>query len=109
MPEERILKFSEENLKKQNELKESLKTKKSKDTKRQHENDTKEKGRKRPRESTVERDEDSSRKPDVHITIPEKLKNQLVEDWENVTKNQKVSRGHPGFAVALTLNVTCSW
>jgi mortality factor 4-like protein 1 len=47
--------------------------------------------KKRRRESLVEKEVDFLRKPEVKISIPEVLKSQLVVDWEQVTKNQKVS------------------
>ncbi|KAI5122398.1 hypothetical protein M0805_002949 [Coniferiporia weirii] len=42
-------------------------------------------GTKRGRE-----EDDGSRKPDMKLTIPDILKVQLVDDWENVTKNAQL-------------------
>ena len=38
---------------------------------------------------------DYVKKPEVKIVIPDVLKLQLVDDWENVTKNNQVSRPVP--------------
>jgi mortality factor 4-like protein 1 len=46
--------------------------------------------KKRRRESLVEKENDFLKKPEVKISVPELLKSQLVEDWEHVTKNQKL-------------------
>lgn len=35
---------------------------------------------------------DYMKRPEVKIVIPDPLKLQLVDDWENVTKNNQVSR-----------------
>jgi hypothetical protein len=43
---------------------------------------------------------DYARKPEVKIPIPDVLKVQLVDDWENVTKNHQV---HPRFIPSATL------
>lgn len=37
------------------------------------------------------KEEEYLKKPEVKISMPELLKSQLVDDWENVTKNHKVS------------------
>ncbi|KAI9092613.1 MRG-domain-containing protein [Phlyctochytrium arcticum] len=97
VPESRVLKFSDENLKRQADLRETLKTKKAKERSRAAQEKeaaggTPEKGRKRPRESMADQEEEYLRRPEVRIAIPELLKCQLVEDWENVTKNQKLVR-----------------
>lgn len=42
-------------------------------------------GTKRARE-----EDDSSKKPEMKLTIPEVLKAKLVDDWEAVTKNNQV-------------------
>lgn len=34
--------------------------------------------------------DESSKKPDIKLNIPEILKGQLVDDWESVTKNNQV-------------------
>lgn len=34
------------------------------------------------------------KRPEVKIVIPDILKLQLVDDWENVTKNNQVSHNH---------------
>ena len=32
------------------------------------------------------------KRPEIKISIPEALKSQLVDDWEQITKNQKVGQ-----------------
>ncbi|CAO3650735.1 unnamed protein product [Cunninghamella echinulata] len=48
--------------------------------------------RKRPREEEeIEKDKrDYLNKPEIRLDIPSSLKCQLVDDWENVTKNQQL-------------------
>jgi mortality factor 4-like protein 1 len=45
---------------------------------------------KRRRDAKLEKEEDYLRKPEIKIDIPDALKGQLVDDWENVTKNQQL-------------------
>ncbi|WVF65329.1 hypothetical protein IAT40_000055 [Kwoniella sp. CBS 6097] len=47
-------------------------------------------GKKRGRESVVETEAEFLKRPEVKIVIPEVLKLQLVDDWENVTKNNQL-------------------
>jgi len=48
-------------------------------------------GRKDGRGTKRAREEDeSSKKPEMKLTIPEILKAKLVDDWEAVTKNNQV-------------------
>lgn len=50
-----------------------------------------ESGKKRTREvSTIENESDYLKRPEVKIVIPDLLKLQLVDDWENVTKNNQL-------------------
>lgn len=53
-----------------------------------------ESSRKRARDSGVDTELDYLKRPEVKIVIPDVLKLQLVDDWENVTKNNQVS-GQP--------------
>ncbi|KAJ3023147.1 Esa1p-associated factor, partial [Thoreauomyces humboldtii] len=98
VPETRILKFSEENLKRQKELTQTLKSKKAKESKKLQEKEpaeaAKDRGKKRPREEVAEKEKEEEflSRPEVRIAIPESLKVQLVEDWENVTKNHRLVR-----------------
>ncbi|KAI8821401.1 MRG-domain-containing protein [Fimicolochytrium jonesii] len=94
VPEARILKYNAENLARQAELHQTLNTKKAKDAKKsQAKEESKDtKGRKRPREHDAEKEDDFLKRPEVKITIPDALKSQLVEDWENVTKNHRLVR-----------------
>ncbi|KAA8901394.1 MRG-domain-containing protein [Sphaerosporella brunnea] len=45
-------------------------------------------GQKRGREMEIEKEEDFLKRHDVRIAVPDVLKALLVDDWENVTKNQ---------------------
>ncbi|CAD6572979.1 MAG: Esa1p-associated factor [Tremellales sp. Tagirdzhanova-0007] len=46
--------------------------------------------RKRARDSGVDNELDYQKRPEVKIVIPDTLKLQLVDDWENVTKNNQL-------------------
>ncbi|ORY33051.1 chromatin modification-related protein EAF3 [Naematelia encephala] len=47
-------------------------------------------GKKRTRDSGVDTEADYLKRPEVKIVIPDALKLQLVDDWENVTKNNQL-------------------
>ncbi|KAL4941238.1 hypothetical protein BDV06DRAFT_194953 [Aspergillus oleicola] len=47
-------------------------------------------GTKRARENDTEKEENFYTRPSVRIVMPDNLKSLLVDDWENVTKNQQV-------------------
>ena len=47
-------------------------------------------GQKRGREMEIEKEEDYLKRHDVKIAVPDVLKAYLVDDWENVTKNQQL-------------------
>ncbi|KAJ9295676.1 hypothetical protein DTO271G3_5699 [Paecilomyces variotii] len=47
-------------------------------------------GTKRGRENEIEKEEHFHSRPSVRIVMPDNLKSLLVDDWENVTKNQQV-------------------
>ncbi|KAI9931320.1 hypothetical protein ASPWEDRAFT_47450 [Aspergillus wentii DTO 134E9] len=47
-------------------------------------------GTKRGRDNEVEKEESFYVRPSVRIVMPDNLKSLLVDDWENVTKNQQV-------------------
>ncbi|KAI8140154.1 MRG-domain-containing protein [Fennellomyces sp. T-0311] len=77
VPETRVLRWNDSNLQMQQKLKELY-------TQQQHS------GKKRPRDSTTDKDEDYLNRPEVRVDIPDTMKAQLVDDWENVTKNQQL-------------------
>ncbi|KAI9244888.1 MRG-domain-containing protein [Sporodiniella umbellata] len=87
VPETRILKHNEANLKTQQQLREFCRLKpkgKSQNTYTQEGLD-----RKR-RDIKLEKEEDYLRSPEIKLEIPEGLKGYLVSDCENVTKNSKL-------------------
>ncbi|GAC95809.1 chromo domain-containing protein required for cell polarity [Pseudozyma hubeiensis SY62] len=103
VPETRLLKYNDENLARKATLQEAAKSgsltsteKPSTSTSsasttsakrsRVAEEDRKTASRKRGRE-TVEAEEEFLKRPEVKISLPDELKLQLVDDWENITKN----------------------
>ncbi|CAH7689266.1 MRG-domain-containing protein [Phakopsora pachyrhizi] len=107
VPENRLLKLTGDNLRKQKELNEARRLKevpeksiikdgKPVDPKVASSIDkgkkTEGRGTKRSREYGNELDDEAPKRPSIKIIIPEPLKLQLVDDWEAVTrKNQVVS------------------
>jgi len=89
VPESRVLKYNDTNLKRQTELKAYVQAQKNS---RNHEKkiaDTgTDRGRKRLRE--VEKEEEFLKRPEIKIVMPDLLKLQLIDDWENITKDQKL-------------------
>ncbi|KAL1973299.1 hypothetical protein VTN31DRAFT_5934 [Thermomyces dupontii] len=47
-------------------------------------------GSKRGRDNDIEKEEHFYQRPSIRITLPDNLKALLVDDWENITKNQQV-------------------
>lgn len=110
VPEDRVLKWTDENLKTQKELKDATVaatapkkklTDKKKDTQKldddiRNGSAAKESpappGRptKRGREMELDKEEDFMKRTEVKINVPDTLKAQLVDDWENVTKNHQL-------------------
>ncbi|KAF4622537.1 hypothetical protein D9613_009180 [Agrocybe pediades] len=46
-------------------------------------------------------DDDGSKKPEMKLTVPELLKTILVDDWENITKNNQALPREPNAATVL--------
>ncbi|KAI5846545.1 MRG-domain-containing protein [Morchella snyderi] len=108
VPADRLRKMNEENLRLQKELNENTKpiTNKPKpapDTKKKMTSKAGSedlptgasttlppRGQKRGRELEIEKEEEFMKRHDVKINIPDNLKALLVDDWENVTKNQQL-------------------
>ncbi|KAJ1033872.1 hypothetical protein NDA16_000080 [Ustilago loliicola] len=105
VPETRLLKHNEENLARKATLEDAAKSgsltsssstkeaSSSSGAKRGRESDAHERktasgarGTKRSRD-TVETEEESLKRPEVKISLPDQLKLQLVDDWENITKS----------------------
>ena len=74
-----------ENLEIQKQLESEILQKK---TKQENVEKKVEKDKKRRRE--IEKEEEFLSKSEIKISIPDNLKELLVQDWENVTKNKKV-------------------
>ncbi|KAJ3369782.1 Esa1p-associated factor [Kappamyces sp. JEL0680] len=100
VPESRMMKFTEENKQMAADMAASVKKKKVVPEKKIVSNvDHEAKEKKRRRESMAlkvrwhdlnTQEEEYLKKPEIKISIPESLKSQLVDDWENVTKNHKL-------------------
>lgn len=96
--ESRVLKYTEENLAKQKQLKEmnsKRKPSRASTATNSTANDTtatESRSRKRHRDSSIDkaRLEEETKRPEFKLTIPETLKGLLVDDWENITKNRQV-------------------
>ncbi|PWY99698.1 NuA4 histone acetyltransferase complex, Eaf3/MRG15 subunit [Testicularia cyperi] len=102
VPEKRLLKHNDENLAKKAALEESARSgslnssshadksaasssRKSARDSDTHDRKASSRGTKRGRD-TVEQEDDFLKRPEVKISIPDALKLQLVDDWENITK-----------------------
>ncbi|KAI8394081.1 MRG-domain-containing protein [Radiomyces spectabilis] len=100
VPEERVLKFTDTNIQKQQQLKEMhSKRKPSRSSNTSHPGSSahdavESRGRKRHRDASTEKSrmEDDAKRPSFKVPMPESLKGLLVDDWENITKNRQVVR-----------------
>ncbi|KAK9244056.1 MRG-domain-containing protein [Lipomyces tetrasporus] len=115
LPQERVLRWTEENLRMQKELKSealqqlrskkpggsgqgestqpggnaaTLSSQKRKEATKEHPEAAR--GTKKTRREADEKDDEHMSHLDVNITVPDVLKAQLVDDWENVTKNSQL-------------------
>ncbi|KAI8369735.1 MRG-domain-containing protein [Blakeslea trispora] len=94
--EDRVLKYTDTNLQKQRQLKESsLKRKSSRasvSASQTPENTTEPRGRKRYRDSSIDKTrlDDDNKRAEFKLSMPDTLKGLLVDDWENVTKNRQM-------------------
>ncbi|BDD58264.1 Esa1p-associated factor [Monascus purpureus] len=59
-------------------------------TRGSEERQTPARGTKRGRDNEIEKEENFFARPSVRIIMPDNLKSLLVDDWENITKNQQV-------------------
>jgi mortality factor 4-like protein 1 len=86
--EERMLKDTAENRRKAEDMKRA----EAGGKRRVKKDDAEEKPKKAKKEppAAVEKAEVFARRSDVKIAIPDTLKLQLVDDWENITQHQKV-------------------
>jgi len=89
VPESRVLKYNDVNLKRQSDLKASVNAQKNSKYHEKKITDTgTDRGRKRFKE--IGKEEEFIKKPEIKIVIPDLLKLQLVDDWESITKDQKL-------------------
>ena len=106
VPETRLLKHNEENLARQRALVDAHKAEaavaaaaasaaaehgahRGRDTRR-HAGASSSRGSKRSRESTESDADAGERRPEIHLVLPDVLKAQLVDDWENVTRKDQL-------------------
>ncbi|CDH54070.1 mrg-domain-containing protein [Lichtheimia corymbifera JMRC:FSU:9682] len=98
VPDDRLLKWNDANLQKQQQLRDMhirRKTPRSSSSRGSSTHDTasESRGRKRQRDATTDKprtDDDSIWRQEFGLVIPESLKGRLVDDWENVTKNDQL-------------------
>lgn len=90
VPESRVLRWSEENLQMQQRLKTFYRTNQSGGKSTQQSDGEGSNLGKRRRDAKLEKEEDYLYRPEIKLDIPDTLKGQLVDDWENVTKNQQL-------------------
>ena len=102
VPETRILKFTDDNIERQQELIATLQAEKKKAALAAGASSSSagangaggaEKStstRKRTRDGLTDREEEFLKRSEIRVPIPDTLKAQLVDDWEYVTKNQQL-------------------
>ncbi|KAJ3052223.1 Esa1p-associated factor [Rhizophlyctis rosea] len=94
VPESRVLKFNEENLRRQKDLQATASTQKNKqkasDSSKRPSDASTDRTKKRVRDSLTEPEDEYIRRPEIKIPIPHDLKELMVADWENITKNQQL-------------------
>ncbi|KAI7867775.1 MRG-domain-containing protein [Spinellus fusiger] len=97
VPEDRVLKHSDINLQKQQQLKDLHSKRKPSRVSAatsitQQSSDITESRRKRTRDSSLDktRTEEEVKRPEFKLALSESLKGLLVDDWENVTKNRLI-------------------
>ena len=104
MPESRLLKYNEENLARQKALVDATKAEAeaaaqaaaaahadaspARGAGRKGTPNAGGRGTKRSRESTDQ--DELERRPEIKLTIPDVLKVQLVDDWENITRKEQL-------------------
>ena len=94
VPESRLTKHDEASLKRQSDLQATYRAK-SKDDKlavptKKADVSGSQVGKKRLRDGATDKLEDFQKRPEIRITLPDSLKAQLVDDWEYVTKGQRL-------------------
>lgn len=89
MPETRVLRWCDENIKMQSRLKTLYRTKSSSSKTKASDSEGNSLGKRR-RDAKNEKEEQYLRNQEIRLDIPDTLKGQLVDDWENVTKNQQL-------------------
>ena len=83
------MKLNDENLQKQTDLQATYAHRKEERVKQNKAELSTTAGRKRIRELAMEQD-DYLRRPEIRVPIPDSLKVMLVDDWEYITKDQRV-------------------
>ncbi|CAO3658645.1 unnamed protein product [Umbelopsis ramanniana] len=92
VPESRVLKWTDANLEKQKTLRDLHSKKKAEKiaTSLERSTEPKSNSRKRSRDTAEDTEEEYMKRMEIRIVIPDVLKGQLVDDWENITKNQQL-------------------
>lgn len=102
VPESRVLKYIEHNLQRQRDLQTMYSRKQQQQQEEQKREGLPASGVSRGRKSNaavdakkrqrevMDNEEEFLKRPEIRIPIPDSLKVQLVDDWENITKNQRL-------------------
>ena len=88
--ETRVMKPTPENLQKQKQIQVAYQHRKEENARQGKSEIASASGRKRIRDLAAEKEDDYLKRPEIRIPIPDRLKVQLVDDWENITKDQRV-------------------
>ncbi|PKY38735.1 MRG-domain-containing protein [Rhizophagus irregularis] len=115
VPEERVVKHNEANLMRQKQLKDTYSNKKKKtvrignkvsieDQAKSNDKENHERGKKRKKINDDEEEEEFMNRLEIKIPLPESLKVKLIDDWENVTRNNALLKLPRKYTVADILN-----
>ncbi|PKK74392.1 MRG-domain-containing protein [Rhizophagus irregularis] len=115
VPEERVVKHNEANLMRQKQLKDTYSNKKKKTVRIGNKNEAElqedqlqkenhERGKKRKKINDDEEEEEFMNRLEIKIPLPESLKVKLIDDWENVTRNNALLKLPRKYTVADILN-----
>lgn len=89
VPETRILKLNQDNIQKQQDL-QTMYAQRKNERAIANKADLKRMGEKASKVLALETEEEYLKRPEIRIPIPDQLKVFLIDDWEFVTKDQRV-------------------